>query len=212
MMMKCPTSGTGLISFGIQDSCCALSGTALWHWLGMLDQLPPVPPMPPPRRDLSSQGTRRTTQTAFMCSQLFGLWEGGIFNGDVLWSTTSHCWKGCLRFLGLVIWSNITYVFHQKDLPFADVRCCTARWHLGQEPQDSDQCCWLSHASHCYPGLSLISFSVRFIQEMFPTRNSPSRMSVRKHIISNSFCHPKWSVILSQTGHRECVEESSGSQ
>lgn len=57
-MMKFLTSGAGLISFGIQDSCCALSGTTLWHWLGVLDQLLPVPPMPPLHRGSSGPGTR----------------------------------------------------------------------------------------------------------------------------------------------------------
>lgn len=190
--MKCLTSGTGLISLGIQDSFCALCGTALWHWLGMLKQLPPVPPMPPLCRGSSSPGTRKIAQTAFTYRQLFGLWEEGILNGDVF---LKHQWplleRACQIFGMSDLIQHKIYILFQKDLPSADRRCCTARWHLAQEPQDSDRCCWLSHASHCCSGLCLISFIVRFLQEIVPSRNSPNRMNVRKHVISNYFCHLK---------------------
>lgn len=123
MMMKCLTSGTGLISFGIRDSCCALSGTALWYRLGRLDQLPPVPPMPPLHRGSSSPGTRKTAQTAFTYSQLFGLWEGGILNGGFF---LKHHWplleRGCQIF-GM---SNLI----QRYIYFASERSSLCRWKV----------------------------------------------------------------------------------
>ena len=88
-MMNCLTSGTGLITFGRQDSCCALSGTVLWHWLGILGQLLPVPPVSQLRRGSPSLGTRRAAHSTFKSRQLFCLWEVGKLNVDVF---LKHHW------------------------------------------------------------------------------------------------------------------------
>lgn len=134
-MIKCLTSGTGLITFERQDSRLC----PLWHSI-VAPAGCALPPPPLLHWGSLSPGTRGVACTTFISSQLFGLWEEGRLNGDVF---LKHHWLLLERGHQLFRASDLIPCCRysaSKGSSLCNQKVPHSRCHpcdMGQEPQDS---------------------------------------------------------------------------